>query len=1302
MLDFVSASENAGGNSLSKPEKVRRQGAISRRQFLQYCQGIPLGLVSPGLILRSSSSSSSQEKSVVGDEFHLHPQYRVPRAGIESVLAKVRAGSDEYVTEKYQDQVSAVLTKWSMQILQSPEATTALEEVLAADFSANSAKTVQSLPLRTDKYLQVWREQFAEVRTIGRAEFVDEWRSSLSHFSKTLTAEFQVTHIRLHSLVSSAAVQSVLLETGVRYELVGSGRDFHREQRLGNCELTWELLPSNELRLQKYKLLDQTRSRAAIPLFVDIADHAFAANRSYASQLLHGTDYWRTVLDGACGIDIYGHNGVSVGDIDGDGFDDLYICQPAGLPNRLFRNRGDGTFEDVTDACGVGVLENTACALFVDMDNDGRQDLIVVRANGPLLFLNTGAGKFRLKPDAFRFANPPQGTFTGAAVADYDRDGWLDIYLCLYSYYQGADQYRYPMPYYDAENGPPNFMMHNNRDGTFRDVTKQSGLDQNNTRFSFCCAWGDDNGDQWPDLYVVNDFGRKNLYRNNGNGTFTDIARQARVEDVGAGMSACWRSFANEAREDLYVADMWTAAGIRVSEQDIFQKDASPDVRALYRRHAIGNCLFRNRGHGSFEDVGKRSGTTMGRWAWSSDSWDFDHDGFADLYVSNGMISGMAKEDLNSFFWRQVVAKSPQKSEPNHEYEQGWNAINELIRSDGTWSGFERNIFYLNNHDGTLSDVSGVVGLDFVEDSRTFALADFDQDGRLEVVLKNRNAPQLRFLKNTMPELGAAIAFRLAGKKSNRDAIGAAVTVRSETGAQIRMVQAGSGFLAQHTKELFFGLGAAKSPVQATVRWPSGETQTLKDLPPNHRFWIEEGSPPVRIEPFRSSSLPSAVASSTTETEMLPAVSETWLLAPVPAPDFSLPTLAGSFETLSAQRGKAVLLYFWSTASATSKKDLEEFEELQAGWAAARFQFLAINADALPEASARESLAAYRHHSFPVLIGSPDTLSIYNLLYRHLFDRHRDLPLPALFLIDQQGKIVKIYQGAVPADHLGTDFHAIPRSDTERLGKALPFPGLTATYEFGRNNLSFGSIFYERGYYEQAEEFFRQALEDDPSSAEAFYGIGSVYLQQQKAAEARENFERAIKLHAAYPGTLPNAWNNLGILAAREGNTDSAIADFEHALEIEPAHSIALLNLGNAYRQKKDWAAAKSTLERALVLNPENPEANYSLGMVYAQLNETDRAHEYLTKAIALRPVYPEALNNLGILYLRTGRTEEAIRSFQESIRLAPAYDQSYLNLARVYEIEGNREKARALLLDLLAQHPGHVQANKALGQLEH
>ena len=193
----------------------------------------------------------------------------------------------------------------------------------------------------------------------------------------------------------------------------------------------------------------------------------------------------------------------------------------------------------------------------------------------------------------------------------------------------------------------------------------------------------------------------------------------------------------------------------------------------------------------------------MGRWAWSSDAWDFDHDGYPDLYIANGYITGPDSHELSSFFWRQVEAKSPQNNNPSSSYEQGWNAINELVRSNESWSGPERNVFYLNNRDGTFSEVSGTVGMDFSEDSRSFVLADLDHDGKLEVVPKNRNAPQLRILRNAMKEIGHSISFRLRGHKSNRDAIGTGVTVEAGSQRQTKYVQAGSGFLAQSSKELF-------------------------------------------------------------------------------------------------------------------------------------------------------------------------------------------------------------------------------------------------------------------------------------------------------------------------------------------------------------------------------------------------------------------------------------------------------------------------------------------------------------------
>jgi tetratricopeptide (TPR) repeat protein/cytochrome oxidase Cu insertion factor (SCO1/SenC/PrrC family) len=1196
-------------------------------------------------------------------EFHLHPHY-LAQWTLDDTLLKVKPGLDSFLSEKYHDQIAAVLAEWSSDLVQSPQQLQAIENVLATDFSGSSLLPVDSRTVRPGPPIEVHQNKFASRTDLGRDAFLQQLRSSLSSFSRIATAEFQVTSIQSSSGFNQAPPQ---LRTRVRFELVGSGQGFHREQRVGYWDLEWESAPPSstaDFRLLRWQVKDETRSRSVSPTFADVTAAAMGADPSYSAQLLRGVDYWRTVLDGACGVDIYGHNGVSVADVDNDGFDDLYICQPAGLPNRLFRNRGDGTFEDITTTSGLGLLDNTACALFADFDKD------------------------------------------------YDCDGWLDIYFCLYSYYQGTDQYKYPVPYHDAENGPPNFMMRNNRDGTFRDVTAESGLNQNNTRYSFCCGWSDYNRDGWPDLYVVNDFGRKNLYRNNGNGTFTDVAAQAGVEDIGAGMSVCWNDFDNDGAEDLCVADMWTSAGERISSQEIFKKDVPEDIRSLYRKHAMGNSLFRNRklgngvqfSHDAFEDVTSAAGVGMGRWSWSSDSFDFDHDGFPDLYIANGMVSGPSRQDLNSFFWRQVVANSPDRGKSAHDYEQGWSAINELIRADGTWSGLERNVFYANNRDGTFSDVSGAIGLDFIEDGRAFALADFDQDGRQEIFLKNRNAPQLRLLKNIIENLPPSIAFRLRGTKSNRDAIGAAITVETELCRQTRTLQAGSGFLSQHSKEVFFGLGECKSLLRASIRWPSGLVQYIHDLAPNHRIWVEEGSEKLRLEPFKAqaSSRPPLSVIEGKEIETFPAIVETWLMVPVAAPEFSLRDLTGEARSLSTLRAKPVLLNFWTAQSTDCLNGLSEFQQFFGKGQSRAFQLLTVSVDDDADPDKLSALARQRYPMLRVLRGSNEVCAVYNILYRYLFDRHRDLGLPTSFLIDRSGDIVKIYQGPVKPERAEQDSIRIPQNDSERMVEALPFPGVSENFEFGRNYLSIGSVYFQRGYMDQAAASFQLALRDDPSSAEACYGLGSVYLSQQKTAGARESFERTTKLHASYPDTLANAWNNLGLLATREGKTEEAIHYFKEALRLSPGHMIALNNLGNAYRLQKNWDAARQSFERALDASPSDAEANYGLAMVFAQADDSARAYEYLQRALKARPVYPEALNNLAILYLRTQRRDQAISSFEECIRVAPYFDQSYLNLARVYALEDTPEKARSVLLELLKQYPDHAQAQNMLAHLPH
>ena len=852
-------------------------------------------------------------------------------------------------------------------------------------------------------------------------------------------------------------------------------------------------------------------------------------------------------------------------------------------------------------------------------------------------------------------------------------------------------------------------MLHNEGNATFTDQTEAARLNVENDRYSFACAWGDANGDGSPDLYVVNDFGRSNLYRNNGDGTFQAISAEAGVADVGAGMSACWFDFDNDGKQDIYAANMWSAAGIRVSEQTQFHEKDPENIRALYRQHARGNSLYRNLGNGKFQNVSDAVGVQMGRWAWSSDTWDFDHDGYSDLYIANGYISGqeapgLVKDDLSSFFWRQLVAKSPQDPIPSVNYELGWNAINELIRSDSSWSGRERNVLYANNRDGTFSEVSGAVGMDFLDDSRSFALADVDQDGRLEVILKNRSAPQVRILRNAMQDIGNSIALRLRGVKSNRDAIGAMVTIQSADHSQTKYLQAGSGFLSQHTKELFFGVGTAAGTVRGSVRWPSGSTQTFEQLPVNYRVEIVEGAEIFQAKPFAISPFSNVRTIETPKLEALPTAVETWLIEPIRAPEFSLPDLSNKIRSLSSFRGEALLLCFWTSVSPLCREQLQLLERSRSRLGRRGLRIVGVNVDNNIEnaddhpiaAQETRAFAAKEGLGFPNLLATPDVCGIYNIVYRYMFDRRRDLAVPTSFLLDSEGMIVKVFQGPVQPGRLMEDMKSLPSTLEERVRRALPLGGTLHRDVFRRNTFTYGVAFFQHGYLDQAEASFKQVLVGSPGSSEAHYNLGTLYLRKNALPEARQHLEQTVKLQPKYP----EAWNNLGMIAAQEGKADEAISNFRQSLAQRPDYVTALLNLGNLYRRQGVSDEAEKLLTRALELEPENPEANYSLAMFYVRKEQLDRGLPYLEKAISLRPDYPDALNNLGVLFVRAKKYSEAEERFKTCIRVAPNFDQAYLNLARLYVILNDKDQAREVLQALLRLQPQHKVAQQTLEML--
>ncbi|HEY6554544.1 MAG TPA: FG-GAP-like repeat-containing protein, partial [Vicinamibacteria bacterium] len=1044
------------------------------------------------------------------------------------------------------------------------------------------------------------------------------------------------------------------------------------------------------------------RSRAASPVFAEVTGSSLGGNESFRRQLTTPLDAWMATLDSGLTRDSNGHHGVSVGDADGDGLDDLYVAQPAGLPNRLYRAKGDGTFEDATERAGLLVLDDTTQSLFADVDNDGDQDLVLVLAAGPALFRNDGTGRFARDAVAFRFQEGLKGSPMSIAMADYDRDGFLDLYLCVYSFYYGASEGKAgtPMPYYDAQNGPPSVLFRNDGRGRFVDVTKEAGLEVGNDRYHFAAAFGDYDHDGWPDLFVANDFGRKNLYRNlgarDGKVRFEDVSAKSGVEDHAAGMSAAFVDYDNDGRLDIYAGNMWSDNGQRVTAHPGFMPEAPAEVRELYRRHARGNSLFRNRGDGGFEDVTLRARAELGRWAWSSDALDFDSDGWEDLYVANGMLTrDSGPEDLDGFFWRQVVARSPLTRVTGTPYDEAWRAINQALIHQSIASR-QRNVLLRNDGQGGFDDVSGTVGLDLDQDGRSFAVLDHDGDGDPDLVLlAARSAPQLRVFRNDFAGRGAALAVRLSGtaRGTNRDAVGARVTVETDRLRRTKVVNTGSGFLSQHSKELLFGLGASQRILKLTVEWPGGETQVFLDAPLNHRLRIAQGNEPL-AEPFRPASVAQAHV---VAPESAGPPSASWLYEPFPTPDFSLPDLRGEVHSLAALRGRPAVVLVWATAAPASGRALRALAEGSAALAQAGVVSLALALDSpgdLPKVQA----AAADVPTLPVIVASEEVGLSFAILYRHLFMNRQALPLPTAFLLDAEGRVVKAYRHRVEVATILRDVPAIEAPAAERLVRALPFAGTLHTASSQRNYLPYGQELLDQGLEAPAVAAFERAAQGNPT-APTLYRLGTLLAKGGQATKAKSAFERALAIEP----DLSEARNDLGALVAQGGDLTSAIAHFRAALVSTPDYPDALNNLGYALLQTGEEGEARALYERALKLQPDFPEALNNLGLIHGREGDIDGAEPYFRQALTRRPDYGEAANNLALVLVTRGQTDDALRLLAEFLEKNPEFENTYITLAKIYLTTNRRREGLSILERLLQRNPTHALglelARQARGQ---
>lgn len=366
-----------------------------------------------------------------------------------------------------------------------------------------------------------------------------------------------------------------------------------------------------------------------------------------AAQLNVAQPLWQQTLDWNLTLQGFGQHGIAVADVNGDGLDDVYVCQPAGLPNRLFLHTPDGRAVEAALDCGVDWLEPTQAALFADFDNDGDQDLVLTIEHDVMLQMNKGRGQFAAPVILAKGRN-----FFSMAAADYDLDGDLDLYACAY-YPENAQLGRLaqPAPYFDARNGGRDALLRNDstRTGTttqwkFTETTAETGIEAVNNRWTFACAWEDFDDDGDPDLVCANDYGRANLFRND-RGKFVDVADEAGMENSAFGMSTAWGDYDRDGHNDLYLAGMFSSAGSRIVPQAGFRALEAGQRKDTFMVMARGNSLFRNHG-GKFEDRSVEANANMGRWAWATRFTDLNNDGWEDIIVANGWLSNALRDDL--------------------------------------------------------------------------------------------------------------------------------------------------------------------------------------------------------------------------------------------------------------------------------------------------------------------------------------------------------------------------------------------------------------------------------------------------------------------------------------------------------------------------------------------------------------------------------------------------------------------------------------------------------------------------------
>ncbi len=1048
-------------------------------------------------------------------------------------------------------------------------------------------------------------------------------------------------------------------------------------------------------------------------LLYDVTASVLKSSGVLESQLGYGLDQWSRSIPG---MDLRGLHGVAIGDVNNDGLEDLYVCQPHGLPNLLLVQKSDGTVEDASASSQTDVLDSSSSALLLDLDNDGDQDLVVAAQDALLLFSNGGLGKFQLE------SKLPIGCGTSSlAAADFDRDGDLDLFLCKYAQLnRQSDLLMYPTDLQNASDGGRNVLLKNNEGFRFSDITESAGLNEKvNRGYSHSAVWHDFDQDGFPDLVIANEFGPAQLLKNE-QGWFTDVTMQFGSNQVARYKSASVADFNQDGQEDVFLATDVSLAGFRVLKGLDLEKPNSGVGTERVGQSLLAESQIRYGQQDNFLKYFLRAPIFSSQTAFSSAVADLNNDGANDLLITNGEISRPIERDLGEIFFahafgtvasRNLPGQTNSVDSPVDRIARIAHEIADLCRAGYSLNGRQRNRCYLNIGQSGFANASGLAGFDLDDDARAVATVDWDQDGDMDVVTTCRTGPMLRILSNQLDQKTSSVVLRLQGTKSNRDAIGArAELFLDDDGAPlVQVIRAGSGNLAQSSRRVIFGIPTGRRPTSLKVTWPTGQAETFSGLERGATYDVVEGQSELVeqiTDRFHLRLKQSRLAGKTD----LPAAQERRLFYPRrPMATLQVQVGLDNWANLNPTTDRFRLLVFWGR-NTDSDQVLKQLGDSQAKWDTDAISVSTVLIDDQHDDAEKWHYSTNAHTTYGLDIGQATLTSGSVDKLEYMFGdwfNHRQIPDPPFaLLVDSDNHVCVCYDGqALRPERVHADLRLYRGSDWQyRLATSVG-KGIWVANDLSAQSNRLRVRFHEVGYTEAARELNarsgRQRACELTQMAVESSSRGDLHLARRLLARAIDEDPNFASAHIELGKLLLRLSAGLGAEEAeRYQAMVNAEASFKTAFDLAPWNEEAVLGIADAEIAQHRFKQAVETLDDYLDVYPERYEVQARLGRLLFEEGQIPEAAQHLSEAFDHRPNLPYLARDLGFLYLDQREDKLARKLLRYARTLQPSNPEVLRLLAQAEFVTGNFDQAVELFRQVTDSDPNRRHAKNVLAWL--